>query len=545
MRIPVKPIGSLATLLAAAFAVGWTAQSGIAAGASAKAAAGAQATDTAPGAQAAVAAAGAQKTGAAPGAPPPQAASRAPQNVVFILADDHRYDFMGFMEQAPDFLETPNLDRMAAEGAHLANAFVTTALCSPSRASILTGQYAHRHRVVDNSSGIPEGTVFFPQYLQEAGYATAFIGKWHMGEADDAPRPGFDHWVSFRGQGRYVDPVLNIDGERSRFEGYTTDILTDQAIDWLERHEEEEAGEPFFLMLSHKAVHAEFVPAPRHAGHYADIEIPYPPSMANTESNYEGKPDWVRAQRYSWHGVAYAYQGALDFDEFYRGYAETLLALDESVGRVLDYLEDSGLAESTLVIYMGDNGFLLGEHGLIDKRNAYEESMRVPMLAWAPGFIEPGTTIRTLVRNIDIAPTVLDLMNVEAERVIDGHSVLPVLAGRVPDAPLATQETAVPGEPALLYEYYWEYAFPHTPTTFALRGPRYKYIFYHGIWDTAELYDLATDPHEMHNLIDVPEYQDEVATMRKALFERLEATGGMSIPLKPAGPWQAGERLLH
>jgi N-acetylglucosamine-6-sulfatase len=465
----------------------------------------------------------------------PHASQSAPRNVVLILSDDHRYDFMGFMERAPEWLETPNLDRMRAQGAHVRNAFVTTALCSPSRASILTGRYAHRHGVVDNTSPIPPGTVFFPEHLQRAGYRTAYIGKWHMGEDEesDKPRPGFDHWVSFRGQGVYADPVLNVDGERRQFRGYTTDILTDHAIAWLRQRQRESATRPFFLYLSHKAVHAEFIPAPRHAGRYARAPIPYPPTMANTEANYRGKPRWVREQRYGWHGVDYAYHGAMDFDSFYRRYAEALLALDEGVGRVLDYLTESGLARSTLVLYMGDNGFSLGEHGLIDKRHAYEESIRVPMLAWAPGFIVAGSTVTTMVRNIDVAPTILDLAGVGGFPQMDGGSVLRALHGeRMPS----------PGE--LLYEYYWEYAFPHTPTTFALRGDRYKYIYYHGIWDTSELYDVVADPDERQNLIEVPTLRDTVRAMRGRLFDRLEGTGGMQIPVR-RGDWQAAERKPH
>lgn len=457
-------------------------------------------------------------------------AASQPTNIVFILSDDHRYDFMGFHEDAPDWLETPALDRMAREGAHVRNAFVTTALCSPSRASILTGQYAHRHGIVDNTSPIPEGTVFFPQFLQESGYNTAYVGKWHMGEVDDEPQPGFDRWVSFRGQGVYYNPTLNVDGERTQLQGYTTDILTDYALEFL--REQSADGEPFFLYLSHKAVHAEFEPAQRHAGRYAEVEIPLPSTMANTESNYRGKPDWVRAQRYSWHGVDYMYHGDMVFDEFYRRYAETLLAADESVGRVLDYLDESGLAENTLVVYMGDNGFLLGEHGLIDKRNAYEESIRVPMLAMAPGWIPAGSTVDALVRNIDVAPTFLDLADVETTIDMDGESFLPLLTG---------EESGE--ERDFLYEYYWEAAFPHTPTTFALRGDQYKYIFYHGVWDLNELYDLQSDPEERFNLIGLPDYQQVANQMRDRLFDRLEATDGMQIPLRRFS-WQANERLL-
>ncbi len=190
------------------------------------------------------------------------------RNVIFILSDDHRYDFMGFMD-GPEFLETPNMDRMAARGAHLQNAFVTTSLCSPSRASILTGQYAHRHGVADNQRPVPPGTVFFPQHLQKAGYRTAFIGKWHMGHDNDEPRKGFDHWASFRGQGQYFDPTLNINGKRTRFRGYTTDVLTDQALKWLQTSR---TG-PFYLCLSLKAVHYPFLPAKRHHGRYENAKI--------------------------------------------------------------------------------------------------------------------------------------------------------------------------------------------------------------------------------------------------------------------------------
>ncbi|MEM1096450.1 MAG: sulfatase [Bacteroidota bacterium] len=454
-----------------------------------------------------------------------------PKNVVFILSDDHRYDFFSAHPNAPDFLNTPAMDRMAREGAHLSNAFVTTALCSPSRASILTGQYAHNHGVVDNSTDIPEGTRFFPEDLQEAGYNTAYIGKWHMGDDSDDPRAGFDRWVSFKGQGTYFDPNLNVDGERRNPEGYTSDILTEYALDFLQ---EQNGEEPFFMILSHKAVHAEFMPAPRHQGAYADIDIPYPASMPNTARNYWGKPEWVKKQRGSWHGVDYMYQGALEFDGFYRRYAETLLGLDESIGRVIEQLDTSGLAENTLVIYMGDNGFLLGEHGLIDKRNAYEESMRVPMLAWSPGYVEAGTTIDGLVRNIDIASTIYELTGVESRLVnMDGSSFLGLLEGEAPND--EGRE--------FLYQYYWEHAFPHTPTTFALRGNQYKYIYYHGVWDRDELYDLTNDPQEMVNLAEVPAFAETARAMRQRLYDLLEAEDAMRVPMR-RGTWSADEWLL-
>ena len=443
------------------------------------------------------------------------------RNIVFILSDDHRFDFMGFHPGAPAWLETPALDRMAREGAHVRNAFVSTALCSPSRASILTGQYAHRHGVTDNQRPVPRGTRFYPEYLRAAGYRTALIGKWHMGLDNGDPKPGFDRWISFRGQGPYVDPVLNVDGRQVARTGYTTDILTDYAIEFME--EQRKARRPFFLHLAHKAVHAMFEPAPRHRERYAAAPVQYPATMRPDAAGREEWPAWVAAQRSSWHGVDYMYHGTLDYDSFYRRYAETLLALDESVGRVLEYLQKSGLAENTIVVYMGDNGFSFGEHGLIDKRHAFEESMRVPMLVWAPGMVKAGTTVSAMVQNTDIAPTMMEIAGVRAPRqhTLDGRSFLATLRGG----------SSGPQRDAVLYEYYWEWNYPHTPTQFALRTDRYKYIYFHGIWDRDGLYDLREDPAEAVNLAGRPEHAALVDSLRTRLFDVLESTGGASIPL--------------
>ena len=317
------------------------------------------------------------------------------RNVVFILSDDHRYDALGFMKAQP-WLRTPQLDRLATEGAHFKNAFVTTALCSPSRASILTGVYAHRHRIVDNNTPIPEGTTFFPSYLQQVGYKTAFIGKWHMGAETDEPKPGFDEWVSFRGQGTYLPNPdgLNVNGRKVPQKGYITDELTDYALDWLRTIPKEQ---PYFLYLSHKAVHAEFQPAKRHEGMYKDAKFVYPPTMSAEGEMAQHRPMWVQNQRNSWHGVDYPYHSTLDVADYYKRYAETLMAVDESVGRVFDELQKRGELDSTLVIYMGDNGFAFGEHGLIDKRTAYEESMRVPLLARCPELFSGGRSVKEVV----------------------------------------------------------------------------------------------------------------------------------------------------
>jgi N-acetylglucosamine-6-sulfatase len=446
-----------------------------------------------------------------------------PKNVIFILSDDHRYDFMGFTGKVP-WLKTPAMDKMAMEGAHIQNAFVTTSLCSPSRASILTGMFSHKHSVVDNQAPVPDNLIFFPQYLQKAGYQTAFFGKWHMGHDSDDPRPGFDHWESFRGQGNYYQPTLNIDGETVSYDSstYITDLLTDHAIEWLGSRDQDN---PFFMYLSHKAVHAMFEPAEVHKGMYKDEKVIYPPSYYLTVGDEYKKhliPEWVKEQRYSWHGVDNMYHGAYDFETFFKAYCETLMALDESVGSILDFVENSDLLNNTVVIYMGDNGFSFGEHGLIDKRQAYEESWRVPMMAWSPGLIEPGTRITQLVQNIDIAPTILELAGLAKPNQMDGASFWPILKG----------DKTFPWRDKIFYEYYWEYAYPQTPTVHAVRTDRYKFIRYHGIWDTNELYDLQEDPWEMNNLIESPDHQEMIHQMLDDLWTWLEETGGMQIPLK-------------
>ena len=464
----------------------------------------------------------------------------APRHIILILSDDHRYDFMGFMDQSPDFLETPNLDRMAARGMHLSHAFVTTSLCSPSRATILTGQYMHHHRVVDNQRPVPEGTRFFPQMLQQAGYQTAFIGKWHMGHDHDQPRPGFDHWVSFKGQGTYFDPELNINGRRQTIEGYTTDVLADQAVQWL-RSRQGESDQPFMLYLSFKAVHYPFEPAPRHHGRYEDRPIDYPLTMANTESNYQTQSNWIRTRRYGIHGIDHMETGALDkdpvpsFDDLYHRYAETVHGLDENIGRVMDELERQQLLEDSLVVYLGDNGFALGEHGFYDKRDAFEPSIRIPMLAMAPGWIEPGSRSDAMVLNMDLAPTFLEAAGIELTEALqlDGRSLLPLLRGE-----------SVSWRDHILYEYHWEWNFPATPTTLAIRGDRYKYIYYHGLWDRNGFYDLATDPHEQVNLIRIPAYKDQIASMREQLFSELQASGGLVLPIRPPAGVQFYDRKL-
>ena len=454
------------------------------------------------------------------------------RNVIFILSDDHRYDFMGFTGKVP-WLETPNMDRLASEGVYCENAFVTTSLSSPSRASILTGLYSHTHKIVDNLAPDPGNLTYFPEYLQEAGYQTGFFGKWHMGDNDDFPRPGFDHWESFKGQGEYYNPTLNINGKRVKYEDstYISELLTKHAIEWLQNRDKDK---PFFIYLSHKAVHAMFKPAKKDNNKYLNEELIYPPSYDQTKTDEYKKlkwPEWVKNQRYSWHGVDYMYHGQMDFSLFFKKYCETLLGVDESIGEILDFLENEGLDNSTMVIYMGDNGFSFGEHGLIDKRHFYEESVKVPLLVRCPEIIPGGNTIRKMIQNIDIAPTVLACAGLQSPDYFHGASFLPILQNK----------KEVQWRDKIFYEYYWEYDFPMTPTIHGVRTDRYKYIRYHGLWDRNEFYDLENDPYEMHNLIDSPEHQELIRQLAEDIYDWLEQTDGMEIPLKRTVKYRWGD----
>ena len=455
------------------------------------------------------------------------ATSKEKPNIIVILSDDHRYDFMGFHSESPEWLETPNMDFLASKGAHIKNAFVSTSLCSPSRASILTGMYMHHHKVVDNQRPVPKGTTFFPQHLQKEGYHTAFIGKWHMGHEDDHPRSGFDHWVSFKGQGEYFDPTLNVNGQRKKNTGYITDILTDHAIKWY--NELKPKDKPFMLYLSYKAVHYPFTPAPRHQGKYEGQPIPYPETMARTEENYYSQSKWIKERRYGIHGIDHMETGALDkdpvpsFDNLYWRFCETVHGLDENIGKLIKATSPS--AKNTFLFYLGDNGFALGEHGFYDKRDAFEESIRIPMLAYAPGRIDEGLVINDMIQNIDIAPTIMNIAGLKNELLkpkMDGISFVPLLDGQTIKNP----------RKHILYEYHWEWNFPATPTCLAIRTDRYKYIYYHGVWDRNGFYDLMYDPHERHNLIQLPQYKDKIENFRKTLFEDLKRSDGLNIPIR-------------
>jgi arylsulfatase A-like enzyme len=461
---------------------------------------------------------------------PARPAPAKPENIIFVLVDDLRFDAMGFLTPG---LQTPNIDYLARNGVYFPNAVVTSSLCSPSRATILTGQTARNHGVIDNNNSSEKGLIFFPAYLQQAGYQTGFFGKWHMGNDTDAPRPGFDKWVSFKGQGTYfptdqLSPAqiaagerqtLNVDGKVVKRTGYITDELTDYAMDWLEKGRD--PSKPFFLYLSHKAVHSDAVPPDRYKTQYSDLQIKLPASMANTPENNRGKPIWVRNQRNSWHGADFPYHSDRKLTEQVRDIYRTLSPVDESLGRILAYLKKAGLERNTMIVFYSDNGFLIGDHGLIDKRNAYEPSVRVPMIAYAPGMLPRGAVNPALVRNLDLAPTFLDVAHLAEPKQMEGKSWLALAEGKL------TPADWKPGD--FVYEYYWEWTFPQTPTTFAIERDRLKYIQYQGVWDTEELYDLSKDPDEMNNLIDDPAYFDRKLVLRHALFEQLANGRGQHV----------------
>lgn len=452
-------------------------------------------------------------------------------NIVFILCDDHRWDAMSCMGHP--FLETPHLDAMAENGIQFTHAFVTNSLCSPSRASIVTGLYPHNHGVGDNYHQVAPELRLFPEDLQDAGYETAFFGKWHMGDVDD-PQRGFDHWVAFRGQGTYypdghgttrVVPQtrydgFNINGEkRVPQQGYITDELTDYAMDWLENRQQKD--KPFFVYISHKAVHSDFVGRDGERGKYNDKPWSPPVTFANTPENRIGKPRWLIDQRNSRHGVDFGYNlDDFDIEAYHKRYCETLTAVDDNIGRIMQYLRKAGIYDDTLVVYTGDNGFQFGEHGLIDKRVAYEASIRVPLLVQYPKRLAAGKKVDHIVANIDFGPTLLEAAGAPVPDV-DGASFWKLALGQ--DAPWRD---------TLLYEYYWEWNYPQTPTTFAVRNTQYKFIRYHGIWDTDELYDMQNDPHEQHNLIRSDAHQTVVAEMTQQLFTMLEESHGLKMPLQ-------------
>lgn len=452
------------------------------------------------------------------------AAERRP-NFVFFLIDDLRYDAMSCAGHP--FVKTPNVDRIASSGVRCTNAFVTISLCAPSRACFLTGAYAHTNGVRTNERmEFDHVMATFPGQLQAGGYETAFVGKWHMKNVAD-PRPGFDYWLSFVGQGDYINPKLNENGRAFQATGYMTDLLTQYAVDFLKKPREK----PFSLCLWHKAVHGPFTPAERHKDLYQDASLPEPASFKDT---FEGKPAWQRRQPPAGGRRAQASRPAnrrqrpdsqpappeRTVDEWNPrnqqrlDYFRTLAAVDESVGRVLDTLKEMGVLDNTVIIFAGDNGYFHGEHGRGDKRAAYEESIRIPMVMCGPGVPKAGGKFEPMILNIDMAPTILDLAGVKPADSMQGVSFKPLLAGE-----------KRPWRTSFLYEYFQERVLSQVPTIVGVRTEKWKYVTYPEIEDLDELYDLTKDPIEMHNLATDPAAREQLQKMQAEL-ERLKKETG-------------------
>jgi N-acetylglucosamine-6-sulfatase len=454
-------------------------------------------------------------------------------NFLFVMVDDMAPD--AIFHNRFEFLKTPNFQRLADEGAVFDNMVVTTSLCSPSRASILTGTYSHVHGVRYNEVQDPEPHLEqFPQALQKVGYKTALIGKWHMAH-HARPRPGFDYWLSFKGQGVYNDPELNINGEEVKEAGYITDILTDKTIDFLNDNTED----PFCVLLWHKACHAPFTPAERHKNEFPEGRFEEPESWS---LDFSDRPLWQRrSQTYGEH-----YQKWVDSEgkpvpeklgpqkwQAKKGdmlnMLRCLLAVDEGLGRVMDLLEAQGRLDNTVIIFMADNGWFFGEHRKGDKRLAYEESIGVPFAMRYPAKLKPGTRIKGLVANIDIGPTLLELAGAAISDTIQGESFVPVMEGK----------QAGRTEP-FLYAYYQEKYAPAIPTMLSIRTPDWKYISYpyesadEGNFD--ELYHMSKDPHEMKNLIHSPETALKLKQMQGLLENALEKYDYSEPPYKYEAP---------
>ncbi len=460
-------------------------------------------------------------------------AGEAKPNFLFVMVDDMAPDAL-FSGRFP-FLKTPSFQRLADEGAVFDNMMVTTSLCSPSRASILTGTYAHIHNVRYNEIQDPEPRLTqYPQALQKVGYRTAQIGKWHMAH-HARPRPGFDYWLSFKGQGVYNDPELNEDGVEKKVKGYITDILTDKTIGFLSRNKEK----PFCVQLWHKACHAPFTPAERHRNAFPEGRFNEPASWS---IDFSDRPLWRRrAKAYGEHYRKWvASEGKPVPEKIPPGKWQAskprmldmlrcLLAVDEGLGRVMDVLEKQGRLDNTVVIFMADNGWFFGEHRRGDKRLAYEESIRVPFAIRYPAMLKGGSRVKGMVANIDLGPTILELAGATIPKTMQGESFVPVMQGK------AEGRTA-----PFFYEYFQEKYAPAIPTMLSIRAPDWKYISYphasteEGNFD--ELYHLNKDPDEIKNLIHSPEAAVQLKKMKSLLEEARERYGYTEPPYKYEPP---------
>jgi arylsulfatase A-like enzyme len=456
----------------------------------------------------------------------PRAQSPRP-NLIFIMTDDHAAHALSCYGSKIN--KTPNLDRIAKEGMRFENCFCTNSICAPSRAVILTGKYSHINGKIDNSGQAFDGNQqTFPKLLQEEGYETAMIGKWHL----RSEPTGFDYWNVLPGQGVYYNPDLIEMGQRKKYTGYVTDIITDLSLEWLKKRNKDK---PFCLLYQHKAPHANWQPGPKHKDMYDDIDIPEPDTFdddgsgrGNAARECEMSVGEFLDLQYEWGSFKMNPPEGLKGEEltkwkyqFYmKNYLRCVASVDDNVGRVLDYLDESGLAKNTLVVYTSDQGFYLGDHGWYDKRFMYEESLRMPLLMRLPGIIESGTINDDMVLNLDFAPTFLELAGVKVPDDIQGESFTSMLKG---ERPKDWRKS--------MYYHYYEYPSIHmVKRHYGVRTQRYKLMrFYYDI-DEWELYDLENDPDELKNFYNEPGYAKIVKELKQELA-RLQKKYGDSDEL--------------
>lgn len=452
-------------------------------------------------------------------------------NILFVMTDDQTADQMSCAGHP--LLQTPNMDRLANEGVRFSNAFCTNSLCAPSRATILTGCYSHVHGIRGNSEKrdaierIDPNLPTFPELLQQAGYHTGLVGKWHIRQ-DPA---GFDVWKVLPGQGVYNDPDFIHNGQRASEHGYATDITTDFALDFLRKT----GNEPFCLVYQHKAPHRPFTPAPRHAKLFDDIEWPYPETY---DDDYATRPLAKEAEDMRFEvslagdyddipkGLSRKQKRNWIYQRFVKDHHRSVYGVDENLGRVLEYLDASGQAEDTAVIYTTDNGYFLGEHGWYDKRFMYEPSLRIPLLIRYPRLPVSGKVVEQMALNIDVAPTILDLAGLPVPEVMQGRSLLPLLQGDAPedwrtsmlycyyDNSWAMKDLPRDARTDPSFKYFTAHRVsPHR----GVRNERYKLIEYYkedGYW---EMFDLRQDPNEVNNIAEQPEYAEMRAELTKEL----------------------------
>jgi len=468
----------------------------------------------------------------------PAAVDRGRPNIVFIFSDDHATQAISAYGEKRRLVETPNIDRIAREGMRFDRCLVPNSICGPSRATILTGKYSHLNGFYNNTSSSFDGSQpTFPKLLQKAGYQTALIGKWHL----VSEPTGFDHWHILPGQGIYYNPPMIRDGENVKHTGYTTDLITDFSIEWLKQRDK---TKPFILMSQHKAPHGEWAPALRHLGWNGDRVFAEPDTLFDDYGNGRGlawrdqemslakaynerlskltAPPYLNAgQRAAWDAYyeprnAAFRQAALTGEDLVRwryqrymhDYLGTIKAVDEGVGRLLQALEDEGLAENTIVIYSSDQGFFLGEHGWFDKRWVLEESVRTPLVVRWPGVTPPGSVNGNMVSVLDFAQTFLEMAGQPQPADMQGRSLVPILRGTPP----SDWRTS-------FYYHFYEFPVPNRVRPHeAVITPRHKLVHYYmPDVDDWELYDREANPNETRNYINDPSYAPVVATLRAEL----------------------------